>query len=233
MEVYIKRPVPPEAAFPDFQSPQELTRDDKIAWSGAVTAIQPRIRLTRSFDERSHTYLGYLLRIEGTVGGVTAEFRVGIGFGAHAKHQLRIGDHVEGLGHRVADSRLEIADIYKVSKLKLVQRGEEQETTAPWRGVPPPLPVYRERGHRRLSITTYASKCNSCIWGCAMPVEMIVDQWNPERRRYRTETFCYRPLSCFRYKAGPTRKVPGRHGMAYEEQDWVDKDATAHRGPDE
>jgi hypothetical protein len=29
------------------------------------------------------------------------------------------------------------------------------------------------------------------MWGCLMAVEMIVDQWNPDRRRYRTETFCY------------------------------------------
>jgi hypothetical protein len=210
-----------------------LRRSAKIAWSGAVTAVQPRIRLTRSFDERSHTYLGYLLRIEGTVGGAGAEFRVGIGAGTQFKHQLRIGDHVERLGHRVADPRLETADIYKVSKLKLKRRGEEPATTAPWHGVPPPLAVYRERGHRRLAVTTYDSKCTSCIWGCAMPVEMIIDQWNPDRRRYRTETFCYGPLSCSRYKPGPTRKVPGRHGMTYEEEDWVDKDATAHRGPDE
>ena len=28
-------------------------------------------------------------------------------------------------------------------------------------------------------------------------------------------------------------QVPGRHGMTYEEEDWVDQDATAHRGPDE
>ena len=81
--------------------------DDKIAWSGIVTAVQPRIRLTRSFDERSHTYLGYVLRIEGSVGGV-ADFRVSIGAGTHAKHQLRIGDHVEGLGHRIADPRLKM-----------------------------------------------------------------------------------------------------------------------------
>jgi len=205
----------------------------KIPWSGAVTAVQPRIRLTRSFDERSHTYLGYLLRIEGTVGRVSGEFRVGIGSGTQAKHQLRIGDQLDGLGHRVADSRLEAADIYKVSKLKLMRRGEELATTAPWHGVPPPLPVYRERGHRRLAVATYDSKCQSCFWGCAMPVEMVIDQWNPDRRRYRTETFCYGPLSCSRYKPGPTRKVPGRNGMTYEEEDWVDKDATAHRGPDE
>jgi len=66
-----------------------------------------------------------------------------------------------------------------------------------------------------------------------MAVELIIDQWNPQRRRYRTETFCYGPLSCHNYKPGPTRKVPGRHGMTYEEEDWVDHDATAHRGLDE
>jgi hypothetical protein len=78
--------------------------------SGAGTAVQPRIRLTRSFDERSHTYLGYLLRIAGTVGGVSAEFRVCIGSGTHANHQLRIGGQVEGLGHRVANSGTSAVD---------------------------------------------------------------------------------------------------------------------------
>jgi hypothetical protein len=73
-------------------------------------------------------------------------------------------------------------------------------------------------------------KCLACIWGCKMPVEMIIDQWNPSKRRYRTETFCYGPKSCHFYKAGPTRKVPGRKGMTWEEEDWVDEDATSHRG---
>ncbi len=35
-----------------------------ISWQGTVLAVQPRIRLTRSFDERTHTYLGYALRLE-------------------------------------------------------------------------------------------------------------------------------------------------------------------------
>ena len=56
-----------------------------------------------------------------------------------------------------------------------------------------------------------------------MPVEIIVDHWNPEKRRYRTETFCYGPLSCSAYKPGPAPKVPGRNGMAHEEPDWVVK----------
>ena len=52
-------------------------------------------------------------------------------------------------------------------------------------------------------------------------------------REHRFETFCYGPKSCPLYRAGPTRKVPGRKGMSWEEEDWVDEDATEHRGPDE
>ena len=35
------------------------------------------------------------------------------------------------------------------------------------------------------------------------------------------------------YRAGPTRKVPGRKGMSCTEEDWVDEDATSHRGLDD
>ena len=31
--------------------------DSKIAWEGEVLSVQPRIRLTRSFDQCSHGYL--------------------------------------------------------------------------------------------------------------------------------------------------------------------------------
>jgi hypothetical protein len=55
-------------------------------------------------------------------------------------------------------------------------------------------------------------------------VEIIVDNWNPRGRgntglrhsamdRYR----------CKLYKAGPNRKVQGRKGMVYVEEDWVDQ----------
>jgi hypothetical protein len=64
-------------------------------------------------------------------------------------------------------------------------------------------------------------------------VEMIIDQWNPDVRRYRQETFCHGPKSCPLYAAGPVRKVPGRKGMVWEEAGWVDEDATSHRGDDE
>ena len=175
-----------------------------------MTAVQPRIRLTRSFDQRSHTYLGYILRVRATPGGA--------------------GDRVAGQGVPIADPRTEIAALYKVSKLEVRERGSAAPgTSAPWHGAPPALPVYRERGHRRLDARTYESKCTTCIWGCRMPVEMIIDQWNPTQKEYRQETFCYGPLACRLYKAGPTRKVPGRKGMSWEEENWVDEDAVSHR----
>ncbi len=59
-----------------------------------------------------------------------------------------------------------------------------------------------------------------------MPVEIIIDQWNPGKKKYRFETFCYGPLNYKLYKSGPIRKVPGRNGMVYEEEDWVDEEET-------
>jgi hypothetical protein len=206
----------------------------KTQWGGTVTAVQPRIRLTRSFDQRSHSYQGYVLRVSGSIAGETREFLVAVGPAAHAKHQLRAGDTVSGEGIPVAEPRLETADIYRVSKLQVAARGPSRPAgQPPWQGIPPELPDYRERGHRRLSSRTYEKECARCIWGCKMAVEMIIDHWNPSRRRYRTETFCYGPLSCPAYRAGPTRSVPGRSGMTYEEEEWVDDEATSHRAPDE
>jgi hypothetical protein len=114
--------------------------------------------LGRSFDQRSHTYLGYALRVRGNMGSEAREFL-------------------------------------------------EETPPPPWRGVAPPLSVYRERGHRRLAARTYEEKCTTCLWGCQMAVEMIIDQRNPSRRRYRTETFCYGPRSCPLYRSGPARKA--------------------------
>ncbi|MFQ5599619.1 MAG: hypothetical protein ACE5G2_03605 [Candidatus Krumholzibacteriia bacterium] len=208
--------------------------DAKVEWDGQLLSVQPRIRLTRSFDQRSHSYLGYVLRVQGSIGAESREFTVAIGKAALERHAFRAGDVVLGESLHVADPTLETAELYKTSGLKVIARGGEPgHDPPPFGGVPPALEVYRERGHRRLAARTYAARCTGCIWGCAMAVEMIVDHWNPSVKRYRTETFCYGPKSCPLYAAGPTRKVPGRKGMSWEEEDWVDEDATAHRDLDE
>lgn len=67
-----------------------------------------------------------------------------------------------------------------------------------------------------------------------MPVEIIFDNWNPRgRKKYRFETFCYGLILCKLYKAGSNRKVEGRNGMVYVEEDWVDAMNVEHRDPDE
>ncbi len=206
----------------------------KLSWRGEIVAVQPRIRLTRSFDERSHTYLGYVLRLRGYVAGEAREFTMGIGKAAQAKHAFCVGDETSGEALPVADPRIEPVEYYKVSALKVWKRSVSPAVAPPpWLGMPPTLEAYRERNHRRLDARTYEAKCQCCIWGCRMPVEIILDKWNPTEKRYRFETFCYGPKSCPAYRAGPTRKVPGRRGMQWEEEDWVDEEVTAHRGPDD
>jgi hypothetical protein len=205
----------------------------KSEWSGQIISIQPRIRLSRSFDERFHSYLGYCLHIEGKIGDDERIFSVGIGKVTQKKHQFRVGDKVSGVAVPVADHRLEAVEFYRASKLKLKERFEATvKNSPPWHGVPPDLETYRWRGHRRLSVRTYKIKCTSCIWGCKMPVEMIIDPWDPTYR-YRYETFCYGPKSCEYYKSGPERVVPGRKGMKWVEEDWIDEQETEHRAMDE
>ena len=211
-----------------------LMNAEKIPWRGIVVGVQPRIRLTRSFDQRHHTYLGFSLRLKGEIAGEQREFLIGIGKGAQQKHAFQAGFEVSGECLPVADSRTESVEFYKVSGIEvLAQVPVPTPSPPPWLGLPPTLPVYRERGHRRLDTRTHDNNCTTCIWGCRMAVEMIIDQWNPRQKRYREETFCYGPKSCPLYRSGPTRKVPGRKGMSWEEEDWIDKEATAHRGPDE
>ena len=206
----------------------------KLVWQGTIVSVQPRIRLLRSFDERSHSYLGYVLRVDGVVDGEERAFTVGIGAAAQASHGFRVGDHVSGACEPAADPATEPAEFYKVSQLKMLSRSPAPaESPPPWQGVAPDLEEYRARGHRRLAARTYAGKCLACIWGCRMAVEIIVDHWKPSQRRYRSETFCYGPKSCSFYKPGPQRSVPGRHGMVWVEEDWVDEDATSQRGLDE
>lgn len=206
---------------------------DKIEWSGEIVSVQPRFRLMRSFDQRHHTYLGYALLVRGEIGGEKRQAWLGVGQAAQEKRQFQVGMKASGGALPVSDPRMEPVEFYKVTGLKVTPASEGGETPPPWRGIAPPIEVYRQRGHRRLASQTYESRCVSCIWGARMPVEMIIDQWNPDRKKYRFETFCYGPKSCSSYKAGPCRKVPGRRGMVWEEADWVDEEETAHRGADD
>lgn len=205
----------------------------KLEWKGIVYAVQPRIRLLRSFDQRHHNYLGYSLWVDGVIGGVQRVFWLGIGKSAQAKLQFEAGVTASGLCEAVENPQTETVEFYRASQLKIESRESKASWPAPpWKGVPPDLEVYRARGHRRLDAEWYRLHCRLCMWGCHMPVEVIVDQWNP-RKKYRAETFCCGPKSCMFYKAGPKRKVPGRKGMSYTEENWVDEEATAHRGMEE
>lgn len=203
-----------------------MAQEAKVRWQGRLTSIQPRIRLLRSFDERQHTYLGYVLTLTGKLGDQdSVEFQVAIGPEAQAKHEFRVGDEGSGASVPVADEKAEVASWYKTSELGLISRGSEPppEAGPPYHAVPLKLEEYRARGHRRLDARTYAAKCSTCVWGCKMPTQMIMDHWSrsrgPDNAKWRFETFCYGPEDCSVYKPGPIRKVPGRKpGMVHEDE---------------
>ncbi len=206
---------------------------EKLKWEGTIISVQPRIRLIRSFDQSSHNYLGYMLLIDGKIDQDIRIFTEGIGKATQFKFEFRNGDEVSGNCLPVNYPEKESVDYYKVAALKVIRRSSEENNPPPWTNLSPTLEEYRARGHRRLSKQTYNSKCLSCIWGCCMSVEIIIDQWQQDKVKYRYETFCYGPKSCKYYKAGPNRKVPGRKGMVWEEPDWVDEQAIDHRDLDE
>lgn len=203
---------------------------ERIAFLGTLVWIQPRIRLTRSFDEAYHTYLGYALTIEQEDKSLVS---IGISERIHEQHQLYAGMIVSGSCAPVQDERMESVAYYRLTKFKVLEAPGARNTCMPYTQIPPSLAEYRERGCRRLASRTYQSRCFSCIWSCRMPVEIIVDQWNPHIRRYRYETFCYGPKACSLYAAGANRKVPGRKGMQYVEEDWVDELLTSNREEEE
>ncbi|RKY20736.1 MAG: hypothetical protein DRQ55_06580 [Planctomycetota bacterium] len=205
----------------------------KLAWKGRIVSVQPRIRLMRSFDERSHGYMGYALRIAGTLDGAEREFLIGIGKAAQSKHAFHVGLEISGNSVPVQDPRTEPVELYKTSALRLIRPKAACSEGPPWQAVPPTLESYRARGHRRLDAHSYSDRCSTCQWGCRMPVELTEDNWDQSTKSYRFETFCYGPKSCPLYHAGPRRVVPGRKGTSYTEPDSVDEAATARRGPDE
>lgn len=181
----------------------------KVPWSGTIVGVQPRIRLMRSFDQSSHTYQGYVLRMQGEVGGDERSFVVALGKGAQGRHGPMVGDVLCGVGEAVTVPETEVADLYKVSQVRVERRGStEGSFPPPWRGTPPPLEVYRSRGHRRLDAERFGAACTSCMWGCEMAVEIIIDQWNPSNARWRRETFCYGPSRARSTRRGPSVRCP-------------------------
>jgi len=84
--------------------------NEKIHFEGEVIGVQPRIRLLRSFDQRSHSYLGYVLGIRGQISEERKDFTVGIGKALQTKHRIAVGFRVGGECLPAAHARTEPAE---------------------------------------------------------------------------------------------------------------------------
>ena len=106
---------------------------DKYIFTGKIISIQPRNRLTRSFDEASHTYLGYAITLDGELDNTNTTFSIGVGKAAHAKHQFKVNDVISGECVPVPDPDTEPTEYYKVSKLKVITRSTTiTNISEPW-----------------------------------------------------------------------------------------------------
>lgn len=196
---------------------------NKLKFEGTITGVKARIRLLRSFNQISHAYLGYTLVMDAVVDGKQwNDLRVAVGQKTHEANRFRIGDYISGEGLPIEKIEQEWADLYKVSGLKIIERGSPSEDRPADinGGIAPPLTIYREHGHLRLDPRTYGSKCKQCPWGIVMATEIIIDHWNPDKKKWRYETHCYGSRDCPNYRPGKARTVQGRKpGMI-----WVDDD---------
>lgn len=214
--------------------PRSGRTTERFSWTGVVQAIQPWIEMTRSYNKRQCSYIGYALRLDATWKGRSGLLLVRVGKAAHLKHQFHAGLQLNGSSVGYRDIGLESPVLYKTTGIRVLDScAAARPGGPPFVGVPPNLAVYHERGYRRLDDSAYWRRCEDCMWASRMPVTLIVDDWNPIYREYRAETFCFGPKACPFYQAGEIRTAPGRNGKVYEEFNWVDEDATSHRGPDD
>lgn len=215
-------------------APKPDPKPAKTPWSGQIIGVQPRIKMRRQFGGRDHNYPGYVLWLRGMIGGEQRSFVVAVGKGAHTKHAFGIGDTVEGLGLPVANPETELAELYKLSGLRVTARNERAlPSEPPFLGLAPDLKEYRRRGHRRLDEMVFLTKCGACRWGAEMVVECMTDHRAPDGKSLRRETHCYGPKSCAFYAPGPPHLQPTARGEWETEPDSVDEDETTHRGADE
>jgi hypothetical protein len=204
-------------------------------WQGTLQGIQPHVRLFRVYDVPTwDEYIGFVLLMSGWFAGEAEDYRIGVRRLTLTKHDLRVGDELAARSAPPDPTEHDIVDGLGARQLKVLKRGPRRPSSPPpWRGVPPALKVYIERGFRRLSATTYRSKCTSCIWGCEMAVETRACSWGVQQPQFRREAFCYGPKSCSLYQAGPERRIEGIDGRVYIEGDAEDEERTSDRGWDE
>ncbi len=224
------------ATDPSADTADKPPKAQKTAWSGQIIGVQPRIKMRRQYGGRDHNYPGYVLWLRGSIGAEQRAFVVAIGKGAHAKHQFRIGDTAEGLGLPVANPETEIAELYKVSGLKVSARNErDMPSEPPFLGLAPELKDYRARGHRRLDEMVFLTKCGACRWGAEMVVECLITPGSKaaDAKELRRETHCYGPKSCASYASGPAHQIPTSRGEWELESERVDVEETSHRKDDD
>jgi len=211
-----------------------LDTQEKVEWQGIIVSIQPRTNVWRYvLDNRTHSYHGYNIFLEGSVDDDEAQFSVAISEKQQLGNGFRIGDEISGTAWTKKHPEREYADYYRAGALKRISAAEDTPDgkAPPWKIPPPDMQTYERRRARMLSLSCWKGKCFQCVWANMSNVTIEYDFGKKQKHRF--EPFCYGPKSCKYYKMGKARAVPYKGSPASYDTGWMDADDTAHRDFDE
>ena len=211
-----------------------LETQTKIEWQGKIVSIQPRTNVWRYvLDNRTHSYHGYNLFLDGAVDGVDCPFSIAISEKQQQSNGFHIGDVISGAAWTKQYPEREYADYYRAGSLKRVSVAENMHNseTPPWKIPPPDMQTYEWRGARMLSLSCWKGKCFQCVWASMSNVTIEFDFG--KKQKYRFEAFCYGPKSCKYYKMGKPRAVPYKGWGTRYDDGWMDALCTENRGYDD
>src|SRR5258708_15949157 len=110
----------------------------KTSIEGLVVAVQPGIRLLRSFDQRQHNYPGYALLVESAAD--KKQVWIGVGPAAQAKFGFCAGGSFSADVEPVANPDLEPVAFYKAPKIRYTPANPHPPPPPPSLRLPPRLP---------------------------------------------------------------------------------------------
>ena len=188
---------------------------NQVRFWGIVSAVKPRLTLTKFEGETTAKCHGHLLTLEGTrqtdgeARPAPARFTLAIGPAVQEQRQIRSGDLLRGTAYPVPEGLPDtLADLYRVGTIRLVARAGDPGISP----APPPDPPRTdgplnadeaENAPRRPlnpENLSHEGDCVSCPYGVVVPVVRLSDPRNYRTGQWSHVPACLGPEGCPHYR---------------------------------
>ncbi|MBC8102574.1 MAG: hypothetical protein H7Z41_08295 [Cytophagales bacterium] len=186
-----------------------------VRFWGLVTAVKPRLTLTKFEEQTKAKCHGHLVILEGTQQAegearpAPGRFTLAIGPAAQEQRQVRAGDLLRGDAHPVPEGLPDTrADLYRVGTLRLVARAGDPGAAPPPAADPPrsdaPLTAAGSEATLRrplnpLNLTSQGT-CAPCPYGVVVPVVRLSDPRSYREGVWTQVPACLGPEDCPHYR---------------------------------